>query len=126
VIVQEGKREPEVHRTARGYQWFFGMKAHIGVDSRTKLVHTVLIRAGATPAKDYTHQRHRRGKRVDESVRATNRRKSSVRAKVEHVVFGLIKRVFGFQKVSYRGLDKNLHRPRVTAALAPGLKFSES
>ncbi len=43
--------------------------------------------------------------------------KSSVRAKVEHV-FGVIKRVFGFQKVCYRGLAKNLHRLEVTAALA--------
>ena len=40
-----------------------------------------------------------------------------VRAKVEHV-FGVIKRVFGFQKVCYRGLAKNLHRLEVTAALA--------
>jgi transposase, IS5 family len=48
---------------------------------------------------------------------AANRRKSSVHAKVEHV-FGVIKRVFGFQKVCYRGLAKNLHRLEVSAALA--------
>ena len=42
---------------------------------------------------------------------------TSVRAKVEHV-FGIIKRVFGFQKVCYRGLAKNLHRLEATAALA--------
>jgi hypothetical protein len=52
-----------------------------------------------------------------DEVKATHRRKSSVRAKVEHV-FGVIKRVFGFQKVCYRGLAKNLHRLEVTAALA--------
>jgi IS5 family transposase len=46
----------------------------------------------------------------------TNRRKSRVPAKVEHV-FGVIKRVFGFQKACYRGLAKNLHRLEVTAAL---------
>jgi IS5 family transposase len=40
-----------------------------------------------------------------------------VRAKVEHV-FGVIKRVIGFQKVCYRGLTKNLHRLEVSAALA--------
>jgi IS5 family transposase len=39
------------------------------------------------------------------------------RAKVEHV-FGVIKRVFGFQKVCYRGLAKNLHRLEAIAALA--------
>jgi IS5 family transposase len=53
---------------------------------------------------------------VDETIKATNRRKSQSRAKVEHV-FGVIKRVFGFQKVRYRGLAKNLHRLEVTAAL---------
>src|SRR5580658_3317976 len=40
-----GKRDPEMHQTAKGKQWYFGMKAHIGVDSRTKLVHTVLASA---------------------------------------------------------------------------------
>src|ERR1700689_2251007 len=75
------------------------------------------IRAGAPRAKDFTNQRYRGGKRIDESVKATNRSKSRVRAKVEHV-FGVIKRVFGFQKVCYRGLAKNLHRLEVTAALA--------
>ena len=38
------------------------------------------------------------------------------RAKVEHTI-GVIKRVFGFQRVRYRGLAKNLHRLEVTAAL---------
>jgi IS5 family transposase len=40
-----------------------------------------------------------------------------VRAKVEHSI-GVIKRVFGFAKVRYRGLDKNTHRLLVTCALA--------
>jgi len=40
-----------------------------------------------------------------------------VRAKVEHSI-GVIKRVFGFVKVRYRGLDKNAHRLFVTCALA--------
>jgi len=39
-----------------------------------------------------------------------------VRAKIEHV-FGVIKNIFGFRKVRYRGLTKNLHRLEVTAAL---------
>jgi transposase, IS5 family len=54
---------------------------------------------------------------VDEAVKAKNRNKSNVRAKVEHAI-GVIKRVFGFQKVRYRGLAKNLHRLEVSAALA--------
>jgi IS5 family transposase len=40
-----------------------------------------------------------------------------VRAKVEHII-GVIKRVFGFAKVRYRGLAKNAHRLFVTCALA--------
>src|SRR5207253_8531475 len=32
-------RDPEMHRTRKGNQWYFGMKAHFGVDSRTKLIH---------------------------------------------------------------------------------------
>jgi transposase, IS5 family len=40
-----------------------------------------------------------------------------VRAKVEHCFF-VIKRLFGFNKVRYRGLSKNLHRLQVTCALA--------
>jgi IS5 family transposase len=40
-----------------------------------------------------------------------------VRAKVEHAI-GVIKRVFGFAKVRYRGLKKNEHRLVVTCALA--------
>ena len=39
------QRDPEMHQTRKGNQWFFGMKAHIGVDSRTKLVHHVVATA---------------------------------------------------------------------------------
>ena len=49
--------------------------------------------------------------------RAKNRTKSKVRARVEHPI-GVIKRVFGFVKVRYRGLAKNTHRLIVTCALA--------
>jgi IS5 family transposase len=36
-----GERDPEMHQTKKGNQWFFGMKAHIGVDAESGLVHTV-------------------------------------------------------------------------------------
>src|SRR5260370_1084519 len=39
-------RDPEMHQTRKGKQWYFGMKAHFGVDSRTKLIHAAV----ATPA----------------------------------------------------------------------------
>jgi IS5 family transposase len=54
---------------------------------------------------------------VDEVERTKNRTKSKVRARVEHSI-GIIKRVFGFAKVRYRGLKKNTHRLLVTCALA--------
>ena len=37
----EGERDPEMHQARKGEQWFFGMKAHIGVDADSGLVHTV-------------------------------------------------------------------------------------
>src|SRR5262245_10215583 len=49
--------------------------------------------------------------------RATNRWKSRIRVRVEHPI-GVIKRVFGFTKVCYRGLAKNRHRLIVASALA--------
>ena len=36
-----GTRDPEMHQTRKGNQWFFGMKAHIGVDSKEGIVHSV-------------------------------------------------------------------------------------
>ena len=38
----EGERDPEMHQTKKGNQWHFGMKAHIGVDADSGLVHTVV------------------------------------------------------------------------------------
>lgn len=39
---REGKRDPEMHSAQKGNQWHFGMKAHIGVDAESGLVHTVV------------------------------------------------------------------------------------
>jgi transposase, IS5 family len=145
-------RDPDMHQTKKGKQWYFGMKAHIGVDSKNKVIHAVVataanvadstilpdllhgeetrvwgdrayqgqtevIREHAPDALDFTNRRYRFKNYVDEVQRAKNRTKSKVRAKVEHV-FGVIKRVFGFNKVRYRGLDKNANRLFATCALA--------
>jgi 5-methylcytosine-specific restriction endonuclease McrA len=145
-------RDPEMHQTKKGNQWYFGMKAHFGVDSRSKLIHAVqatpanvadsavlpnllhgnetrvwgdqayrgqraVIRQHAPKARDFTNRRYRHRGVVDEVERAKNRTKSKVRAKVEHAI-GVIKRVFGFAKVRYRGLKKNAHRLLVACALA--------
>ena len=42
---KEKKRDPEMHQTRKGNQWYFGMKAHIGADRDSKLVHTVAATA---------------------------------------------------------------------------------
>ena len=149
---QDGERDPEMKQTQKGNQWYFGMKAHIGVDSKTKLIHAVaasaanvhdkhalphllhgrerrvygdtayagqreLLRQHAPRAKDFTQKRGRGYRYLSPEERAKNRTKSRVRAKVEHAI-GVIKRIFGFAKVRYRGLAKNAHRLFVTAALA--------
>jgi transposase, IS5 family len=139
-----GTRDPGMHQTQKGRQWYFGMKGHFGVDSQSKLIHSVevtpanihdshvlpwllhgeerrvwgdsayagqagLLSVCAPHARDFTHRRSGR--------RATNRWKSRIRARVEHSI-GVIKRVFGFTKVCYRGLAKNRHRLVVACALA--------
>jgi IS5 family transposase len=38
----EGERDPEMKQTRKGNNWYFGMKAHIGVDARSGLVHSVV------------------------------------------------------------------------------------
>jgi IS5 family transposase len=43
----EGERDPEMKQSKKGGQWYFGMKAHIGVDADSGLVHTVRGTAGS-------------------------------------------------------------------------------
>src|SRR6202043_547037 len=56
---REQKRDPEMHQTRKGKQWYFGMKAHVGVDSKTKLIHTAVVTpanvADATVLPDLLH-----------------------------------------------------------------------
>jgi IS5 family transposase len=149
---QDKQRDPEMHQTKKGNEWHFGMKAHIGVDSRHKIIHSVaasaanihdslaipvllhgkercvwgdsayqgqrdVIRKYARRARDLTHRRYRFAGRVDLIAQRKNRHKSHVRAKVEHL-FLIIKRIFGFAKVRYRGIAKNAERLYVACALA--------
>lgn len=145
-------RDPEMHQTRKGQQWYFGMKLHIGVDSQTGLTHSAVVTAAnvhdkhplpdllhgeerrvygdsayqsqkaliaskAPHARDFTNERTRRGGEVDEVKRAKNRHKSRIRARVEHV-FAVVKRLWGFTKVRYRGLQKNATRAFTALALA--------
>jgi transposase, IS5 family len=146
------QRDPEMHQTRKGKQWFFGMKLHIGVDSHSGLAHSAvvtaanvhdkhplpdllhgreervygdcayaaqqrLIQAKAPRAQDYTNRTVRKGSATEELERLTNRAKSRVRARVEHV-FSVVKRLWGFDKARYRGLAKNGTRAFVATALA--------
>ena len=52
----DGERDPEMHQTKKGNQWYFGMKAHIGVDVESGLVHTVTTTAAN--AADVTQTEH--------------------------------------------------------------------
>jgi IS5 family transposase len=42
---KERQRDPDMHQTKKGNQWYFGMKAHIGADDQSGLVHTVVSTA---------------------------------------------------------------------------------
>jgi len=147
----QSERDPEMHQTKKGQQWHFGMKAHVGVDSQSKVIHSVVvtpantadckvmgqlllghetrvygdqayksqgevIRAKAPRAKDFTNRQCKWKHFIDEAIKAKNRTKSRIRSRIEHSI-GVIKGVFGFKKVRYRGLAKNGNRVFLTAAL---------
>jgi IS5 family transposase len=59
----------------------------------------------------------RKGNFTEALERMVNRAKSRVRARVEHV-FAVVKRLWGFEKVRYRGLAKNATRSFVALGLA--------
>ncbi len=147
-----GERDPAMHSTMKGNQWYFGLKAHIGVDASEGHVHSVAttaahvsdvhmlpellhgeerkvwgdggyqgqteaIREVAPEAQDMTCKRTKFKGGVDDLQKKKNRSKSKVRAKVEHV-FRIVKRIFGFDKVRYRGIAKNHARLCANFALA--------
>src|ERR1017187_7511683 len=138
---EKKERDPAMHQTKKGNQYYFGAKAHIGVDSKEGIVHSVCstaasvsdvhmlpellhgdekkvwgdagyqgqsdaIRAAAPGTQDMTSRRVKTKAGVDELEKRKNRTKSRVRAKVEWP-FHVLKRIFGFTKVRYRGLEKN-------------------
>ncbi|MBC3911154.1 IS5 family transposase [Undibacterium umbellatum] len=76
-----------------------------------------LILSKAPGAKDFTNQRIRKSGEIDEVERGKNRNKSKIRARVEHV-FAVDKRLWGFNKVRYRGFAKNAARAFTALALA--------
>ena len=156
---QDKQRDPEMHQTKKGNQWYFGMKAHIGADRDSKLVHTVVVTAAnvadITQTAALLHGQETQvhadagyigvEKRAEivalkreldwqiarkrgiikamaegaakESLKAVEKIKASVRAYVEHP-FHLVKNIFRYRKVRYRGLAKNGHQLYVLFGLA--------
>lgn len=158
---KDGKRDPEMHQTKKGNQWYHGMKIHSGVDAGSGYVHTItgtaanvhdveetakLIRkddkvvygdsgySGAAKREEIRSDENLAAVefrtnvrpssiKVADSYQGTNwdkqieNRKSSTRCKVEHP-FLIVKRQFGYSKVVYRGITKNLNRFHVLFASA--------
>ena len=53
---KQGQRDPEMHQTKKGNQWYFGMKAHIGADTASGLVHSVVGTAANVSDISQTHE----------------------------------------------------------------------
>ena len=158
---KEGKRDPEMHQTKKGNQWYHGMKVHAGVDAGSGYVHTItgtvanvhdidetvnLLReddkvcygdSGYSGAEKRPELRDSEcfcniefrtnvrpsSLKIPSSCKGINwdkeieNRKSSVRCKVEHP-FLIVKRQFGYAKVVYRGIAKNMNRFHILFASA--------
>jgi IS5 family transposase len=140
-------RDPEMRQTRKGKSWYFGMKVHIGTDPQG-LVHTLtttdaaqsdisqlpdLVHGFETSLhgdKAYWKESDReayealggqylvnqRGERTPERD-ALNRERSRIRARGEHP-FHVVKRLWGFTLVRYRGLYKNTVRALAAFAFA--------
>ena len=148
---KSGQRDPEMHQVRKGQQWYFGMKAHVGVDADSKLIHSVAATAAnvadckmlpqllhgeetavwgdqAYQGQDAVLAKHapRAENRINRlwktklkvhlDRKEENRIKSKTRSRVEHI-FALMKLKFGFVKVRFRGMAKNLNRLEITCAL---------
>ena len=145
------RRDPEMRPTRKGNAWYFGMKLHVGTDTRG-IVHSLTATDAAVhdssqlPAllhgaetavygdkaywseaarQHYTQtgvrfRVNRRGHRhapLSTAWQAINRARSRIRARGEHA-FLVVKRLWGFTKVRYRGLAKNAARAFTLFALA--------
>jgi IS5 family transposase len=150
-------RDPEMHQTRKGNQWYFGLKAHIGADLHSTAVHSLTVTAANTADVTQTEhllhgeeqtahadagyigadkrpgmaerdiQWHIAEKRsrvqaiADDALREVTREaeriKAALRARVEHP-FHVVKNLFGYRKVRYKGLAKNTNQLHVLFALA--------
>jgi len=138
---KDNTRDKEMKQTKKGNQWYFGMKAHVGTDSKTDLAHSIVVTdAGVHDSqvmdellhgqeqavygdRAYTSEKKRaeyeaRGIKWCVNRKACrhyqltaedveyNHKQSQVRAKGEHA-FLVVKHLWHYQKVRYKGLFKN-------------------
>jgi transposase, IS5 family len=94
----------------------YGDSAYRGEKQRERL------RDIAPKAKDFTNKPAYKNRPLSDADRQTNRRKSSVRSKIEHP-FLTLKRIWGFAKVRYRGLAKNANRAFAMLAMLNLVKW---
>ena len=83
-----------------------------------------VLRQIAPNARDFTNKRAYRNRPLTEADKRSNRRKSAVRSKVEHV-FRPLKTLWGFAKVRYRGLEKNANRAFAMLAMVNIYKWDK-
>ena len=167
----EKKRDPEMHQTKKGNQWYFGERLHAGVDAGTGYIHTCEVTAANVSERDtalrlireddevvygdsaYSNMHLREDVQNDPHLSKidwrTNvkkpyrknkwnldgmgmywhkyfqRQKSRVRCKVEYA-FLIIKKIFGYRKVRYRGLHKNQTQAHMLCALANLFMLAQS
>jgi IS5 family transposase len=138
---QDKTRDKEMKQTKKGNQWYFGMKAHIGTDTRKGLVHSIVVTDASVHDSQvmdellhgeeqavygdraYTSEKrkadyegrgikwcvNRKGCRhyqLSPEDEEYNHKQSQVRAKGEHA-FLVVKHLWRYQKVRYKGLLKN-------------------
>jgi transposase, IS5 family len=138
---QDKTRDKEMKQTKKGNQWYFGMKAHVGTDTRKGLAHSVVVTDAAVHDSQvmdellhgeeqaiygdraYTSEKKRqeyearginwcinrkacRHYQLTPEDMTYNHRQSQIRAKGEHA-FLIVKHLWHYQKVRYKGLFKN-------------------
>ena len=138
---RDNTRDQEMKQTKKGNQWYFGMKAHVGTDSKTGLAHSIVVtNAGVHDSqvmdellhgeeqaiygdRAYTSEKKKKeyedkgikwcvNRKACRHYQLTsedveyNHKQSQIRAKGEHA-FLVVKHLWHYQKVRYKGLFKN-------------------
>lgn len=109
------KRDPDMHQTKKGNQWYFGMKLHIGVDSKENIIHSV----ATTPANVHDSQKlpellHGQERRVYGDSAYANQ-KEKIRQKAPQAKDFTNKRAYRNTPLSERERQKNRRKSAVRA-----------